>query len=193
MACGSASVVVPSQHTAPPSSADVVLGQSLRDLEEASDRVVAQIHWDAADKAIREIGDPLAHNHHERSARLKNFLDQYGGDLPAGAVPVPACFTPDPPGSPLTPLDDAALIDRFLQHHDCAQALARMLVTSRSDAVRMLAQSVMSSYEADVKLGECGEVRTEVLDEIVGRQRGSHLMDEFRFEAGDRASIRTHV
>lgn len=135
-----------------PSATDVSIAQSLRDLEEAADRVITQIHWDAADRNIRAIGDGLAHSHDERIERLKVFIGQYGRAAPAAAEARTRCFTEDAPGTPLTPVDDFTLIDRLLLHHDCGQSQARLLEKSRSDAAQALALDLLKSYDADVRL-----------------------------------------
>lgn len=149
-ACGSSSSGDARTHR--PSATDLAVMEGLRHVEEAADRVITQIHWDAADKRLRDIGDALAHSHDDRLRQIKMFLGGEATTATFAKTVTPSCFEGEKAGTPLTDVADPVLVNRLLIHHDCAQSQLRLIERSESDAVQRVTAELLKSYNDDVRL-----------------------------------------
>lgn len=145
--CGSTR---PIASPAAPTADDLRWIDTLRELDERSDVLLGMANFQSQRKELKDFADAAAREHRERSTGIGEWRDSaFAGT--AKNVALPACGERDyrSLGQPST---DLQIVDRLIDHRECALEFARRAVTAIHAAnARHLADEAVRDYEGELQ------------------------------------------
>lgn len=132
-----------------PTTGELQAIDTLRELDERSDALIAAAKFQTARKELNDLADAASHQHSDRSSRIKEWRDAAFANAPK-AIALPACAQGD--FAVPNPATDRQLVERFIAHRECAVMFARdALASVRSSNARRLLEDSIRAYEAELQ------------------------------------------
>lgn len=132
-----------------PTTRELQMIDTLRELDERSDTLLAAAKFQTARKELSDLADAASHEHSDRSDKIKQWRTTA---FPTAAkdVALPDCgeggFAIDAGAT------DRQIVERLIAHRECALAFAReALANVRSVSVRRLIEKIISAYTTELQ------------------------------------------
>lgn len=137
---------------APPTALDLQRIDMLTAFDEEATEVIADMKFDSRDAAVRAFADKVSHTHRAQSDKLRRWRARHFPEAAPTDAPPPPCvaaYSSQPRHA--HPATDISLLARFVQHRECAIALADELRhKTRNPSVKQLAEESVASFRAEI-------------------------------------------